>query len=66
MRKFLDTFPNIKLQQLYTVYPDYNVFINELIELDKKVKEGVSVEVEEQYELLMNTLDAFLFRESRY
>lgn len=64
MRKFLDTFPNIKIQQLYTVYPDYNVFINELIELDKKVKEGVSVEVEEQYELLMNTLDAFLFRES--
>ena len=62
MRKFLDTFPNVNISQLYSVYPTYSPFINELIELDKKVKKGVSPQVEEQYELLMKTFDSFLFR----
>ena len=62
MRKFLDTFPNVTIEQLYSVYPRYDSFLKELQSLDKKVKKGVSPQIEEQYELLMNTFDTFLFK----
>ena len=62
MRKFLDTFPNVNIGQLYQVYPTYINFIKELEDLDKRVRGGVSAQVEEQYELLMKTFDSFLFK----
>ena len=62
MRKFLDTFPNVTIEQLFKVYPNYGIFLKELQNLQQKVKSGVSPQVEEQYELLMNTFDSFLFR----
>ena len=62
MRKFLDTFPNVSIESLYKVYPEYNVLINNLINLEKTINKGVSKEVEGQYYMLLDTLDAFLFR----
>ncbi len=62
MRKFLDTFPNVTIEQLYSVYPRYDSFLKELQRLEQKVKKGVSPQIEEQYELLMNTFDTFLFK----
>jgi len=60
MRKFLETFPTIPIENLLKVYPDYNILFIELNELKEKVQEGVSVEAQEQYEQLMDTLDYFL------
>jgi hypothetical protein len=62
MRKFLDTFPNVSIQQIINVHKEYDYAFFQLESLSKKIKKGVSVEVEEQYEMLIDTIDAFLFR----
>ena len=62
MRKFLETFPTIQIDNLYKVYPDYGVMLSEIMEVAKKVEQGVSVEAQEQYEQLMDTFDEFLLR----
>jgi|TARA_R110000823_G_scaffold309032_3_gene433016 hypothetical protein len=62
MRKFLDTFPTVVFNELYKVYPEFNSMLNEIEEVGRKVKKGVSPEAEEQYEQLLDTLDSFLLR----
>ena len=62
MRKFLETFPTIQIDNLYKVYPDYGVMLSEIMEVAQKVEQGVSVEAQEQYEQLMDTFDEFLLR----
>jgi hypothetical protein len=37
MRKFLDTFPNVTIEQLFKVYPNYGIFLKELQNLQQKV-----------------------------
>ena len=60
MRKFLETYPTVQFDELYKVYPDYGVMLSEIVEVGKKVKRGVSIEAEEQYEQLLDSFDAFL------
>ena len=60
MRKFLETHPTVQFDELYKVYPDYGVMLSEIVDVGKKVKRGVSIEAEEQYEQLLDSFDAFL------
>ena len=60
MRKFLETYPTVQFDELYKVYPDYGVMLSEIVDVGKKVKRGVSIEAEEQYEQLLDSFDAFL------
>ena len=60
MRNFLETFPTVRFRDLYTLYPEYFQMFNEIELVGEEIKKGTSIEVEEQYEQIIDTLDSIL------